>query len=131
MNEDNQLITEYDDYTTGVIKTCISPTDCMTFYSYYDNPFSITVDDNVLVDKIELEHEEESKELFGYASDGTMKPNTCDAYKICDRSLLPGTPQRKLFNLITRFSGLVRMIFQTYSNIYVFNFMFVNISGYF
>ena len=129
-NEDNQLITEHDDYITGVMNSCISPTDCMTITSTSLKSFSVAIDDNILFDKIEgLWYG--SKEIFGYASDGTMQPNTCDAYKICDRSLRPGTPQRKLFNLITRFSGLVSMIFQTYSNIYVFNFMFVNISGYF
>ena len=91
-NEDNQLITEHDGHTTGVIKLCVSPTDCMTFESNYEYPFSATVDDNVLVDKIEVGHEW-YEELFGCASDGIMKQNACDAHEICDRRMLPRAPQ--------------------------------------
>jgi len=101
-NNADQLVAEEAQYKAGTSASCISPTDCMTFTALSKDPFSVSVDGNYLFD---FEGYGE-KELFGYAIDGTMQPNTCDEYKICNRSLLPGTPQRKLFNMITRFSGL-------------------------
>lgn len=102
-NNADQLVAEEAQYKAGTSASCISPTDCMTFTALSKDIFSVSVDGNYLFD-FEGYGEIES---LGYAIDGTMKPNTCYEYKICNRSLLPGTPQRKLFNMITRFSGLV------------------------
>ena len=41
---------------------------------------------------------------FEYSANGDMKPDTCDDFLICNRILKPGTPKRKLIDLITRFS---------------------------
>ena len=112
-NEDNQLITEHSEITNNTIASCISPSDCMTITSTFDDPFSVAVDGTVLFDKLEGEGE---KRIYGYASIGTMQPNTCDDYAVCNRSLRPGTHGRILFNLITRFSGLVSKMFQVCIN---------------
>ena len=41
-----------------------------------------------------------------HASDGNMKPKTCDHHAICNRVMRPQTPQRRLINLLNRVSGL-------------------------
>merc|ERR1712084_80596 len=75
----------------------------ITSMSKDSDSFSVSVDGNKVIDNMEGFG---IKKSFGYAIDGTMQTNACDEYKICNRSLLPGTQQRKLFNMITRFSGL-------------------------
>lgn len=40
------------------------------------------------------------------ASDGNMKPKTCDYHAICNRVMRPQTPQRRLINLLNHVSGL-------------------------
>jgi len=47
-----------------------------------------------------------SEARFGYSSEGKVMPGFCDDYQVCDRKIKPGTMERKLINMITRFSGL-------------------------
>jgi len=98
----SQKKTAYTDESTA-IDSCISPSDCMTITSTTREKFSVLVDGKILIDEMGGFGSEES---IGYASNGTMQVNTCDAFQVCSRSLLNGTPHRKLFNMITRFSGL-------------------------
>ena len=124
-NDYGQLITEQLKYTkhSEVVEACISPTDCMTVTSTTRNPFVVSVNGNTLFDKIEGFG---WKEYFGYASDGTVKPNTCDDYVVCNRALRKGTPHRNLVNLITRFSGVVSQ-HKILSNIYNLNIWHENV----
>lgn len=43
---------------------------------------------------------------FGYSSEGKIMSDFCDHYEVSDRKIKPGTMERKLINMITRFSGL-------------------------
>ena len=79
----------------------------MTVTSNFWDPFSVSVDGVSQVERMEGQGEKGS---FGYSKNGTSQPNTCDDYAVCDRNLRPGTPERMLFNLITRFSGVVSYI---------------------
>merc|ERR1712214_94464 len=100
-----QLVTGHYEYTrlnTNNFNACISPTDCLTLNSFSDTDYSISVDGKTLFEDMSGT----SKVRFGYSSDGTMAPNTCDDYIICNREIPAKTPQRRLVNLITRVSGL-------------------------
>ena len=48
----------------------------------------------------------ESEARFGYSSEGKVMPSFCDDYQVCDRKIKPGTMERKLINMVIRFSGL-------------------------
>ena len=111
--EDGQLVIEhYSDGRDIDVHTCISPTDCMKLHPYDDDqPFAVTVDNNVLFNAIYS-----GWYSFGYSRNGTMQQNVCDEYAICNLALRPGTPQRNLFNQITRFSGVVSKLFPIESN---------------
>jgi len=103
-NIDSQLVTEKVTYGEEFVESCISPTDCMTVTSTARvGAFFTEVDGNLVIEELEGAG---AKASFGYSSDGIMKPDTCDEFKICGRSLVPGTMHRKLFNLVTRFSGV-------------------------
>ena len=125
-NNNSQLIAEhYSSYRDkDFIETYISPTDCMTltYYELYSSPSSsLSVDGTILFHDVFAVNGAIS---FGYSSDGTMKPNTCDSYTICNQVLRPGTPQRNLFNLVTRFSGVVSFSFLAQGNVYTHNCMY-------
>ena len=113
-NQNGQLVTEFLSAGRGidVIAKCISPTDCLNI-DLHGDPIAVFVDGNALFDKIM----DGNILSFGYSSNRTMQPNTCDDYVICNRVLSPRTPQRTLFNRITRFSGVVSSIFPVCSTI--------------
>jgi len=94
---------EYTRFAANDFDFCISPTDCLTLQSQSDPSFDIAVDGNVIFEDLKGFG---TQVKFGYASDGTMKPRTCDDYIICNRAIRAKTPQRRLVNLLTRISGL-------------------------
>jgi len=106
-NDNSQLVYEHTSYRAkGLVESCISPTDCMTITSAWEGSFAVAVDGNVVFENIQNYG---IKYPFGYSKTGIMQPDTCDEYVICNRALLPNTAQRSLFNLITRFSGVVSL----------------------
>ena len=94
---------QYAKYAGSDFDSCVSPTDCLTLKSQSDAPFSVKLNDVLIFENLEGHG---TKVKFGCASNGTMKPNSCDAVRVCNRDLQPKAYNRKLFNLITRFSGL-------------------------
>ena len=108
-NLNSQLVTEQMTYGEEYVESCISPTDCMTVTNTgMVGSFFAEVDGKLVIEELDGAGQKAS---FGYSSDGTMKPDTCDAYKICGRSLSTDSTHRMLFNLVTRFSGVVSITF--------------------
>ena len=126
-NNNSQLIAEhYSSYRNkDFIETCILLTDCMTLTGYSRLSSSLSVDGTILFHDVFANRTGTIYRVsFSYSSDGTMKPNTCDSYTICNQVLCPGTPQRNLFNLVTRFSGVVSFSFLAQGNVYTHNCMY-------
>ena len=86
----------------NTFKTCISGTDCFYVQSNWSPNFDVFVDNNAVLTGMDTV----SKARFGYSSaNGTIVRDFCDVYQMCHRNIQPGTMERKMINMITRFSG--------------------------
>jgi len=64
--------------------------------------FDVFVDNNVIL----MGMDTISEARFGYSStNGTIVRDFCDVYQMCHRNIQPGTMERKMINIIIRFSG--------------------------
>lgn len=104
-NNDKQLYlenTEFSYVSGNSFKTCISSTDCFFIKSIWSPEYDVLIDGKAISSRMAAAAEAR----FGYSSEGKIKLGFCDDYQICDRKTEPGTIERKLVNMITKFSGL-------------------------
>ena len=98
---ESSFITRQYFQTSGNTALCISPTACYTYISESTANTTLLVNNKTIFNNLSIR----STVSFGYSPD-VMKPNSCEDFTICNRTLKPSSPERNLLDLITKFSTI-------------------------
>lgn len=94
--QDFQTETKEKDYP---YEACISNTGCFYLESFSSTDrieFDVIANDQKLFKSVPAF----AHLAFGYSINGSLLPNTCDEYEVCNMSLVPSTDHRRILNMV-------------------------------